>query len=301
MTVVDDSQPLETETVEPRTVHLRTCPLCEAMCGLEIHVRGDQVELIRADKDDVWSKGYLCPKGTTLGHMHHDPDRLRAPMIREADGTFREATWDEAFDRCSELLHGVIAEHGIAAVTAYVGNPLAHAFSLSRYIGILIGMSGIPMIYSPGTIDQWPKNVSSHLMYGGMWSIPVPDVRRTDLLIAMGANPHASQGSLLACPDLMGEIAAIQARGGEVIVIDPRRTGTAERASEWLAITPGTDAAFLLAVTQVLFADGLVDLGIVADQIDGVDELAALVANWTPERVAITTGISAERTRRLAH
>ena len=284
-----------------RVVHLRTCPLCEAMCGLEVHVRGDQVELIRADRDDVWSKGHLGPKGTTLGHLHHDPDRLRSPMLRQPDGSFREATWDEAFARCDELLIPVIEQYGIEAVTAYVGNPLAHAFSLSRYIGILIGMSGIPMIYSPGTVDQWPKNVSSHLMYGGMWSIPVPDVRRTDLLIAMGANPHASQGSLLACPDLMGEIDAIQERGGEVIVIDPRRTGTADRATEWLPITPGTDAAFLLAVCHVLFADGLVDLGHVAEMIDGVDELRGSVIDWSPERVESTTGISAPRTRRLAH
>lgn len=138
-------------------------------------------------------------------------------------------------------------------------------------------------------------------MYGGMWSIPVPDVRRTDLLVAMGANPHASQGSLLACPDLMGEIAAIQERGGEVVVIDPRRTGTADRATEWLPIVPGTDAAFLLAVVQVLFGEDLVDLGPVADLIDGVDDLRDLVAEWTPERVADATGISAERTRRLAH
>ena len=282
-----------------RRVHLRTCPLCEAMCGLEVHVRGQQVELIRADQRDVWSKGHLCPKGTTLGQLHHDPDRLRAPMIRDDDGSFREVTWEEAFDRCTELLAPVIAEHGIGAVTAFVGNPLAHALSLSRYIGILIGMSGIPMIYSPGTVDQWPKNVSSHLMYGSMWSIPVPDVHRTDLIVVMGANPQASQGSLLACPDLMGELAAIQDRGGEVIVVDPRRTGTADMSSEWLPITPGTDAALLLAVVHVLFAEDLVDLGDAAKLIDGVDELRALVRDWTPERVTAVTDIPTERIRRL--
>ncbi len=189
-----------------RQVHLRTCPLCEAMCGLEIHVADDRVELIRADRDDAWSKGHLCPKGTAVGHLHHDPDRLRRPLVREGD-TWREVGWDDAFRRCDELLAPVIAEHGIEAVTAYVGNPLAHNMSLGRYIGVLIGMSGIPMIYSAGTVDQWPKNVSSHLMYGGMWKIPVPDISRTDLLVIMGANPHASQGSLLACPDVMGEIA----------------------------------------------------------------------------------------------
>jgi anaerobic selenocysteine-containing dehydrogenase len=276
------------------------------MCGLEVHVRDERVELIRGDREDVWSKGYLCPKGTTLGHLHHDPDRLRQPMVRQADGSFAEVTWDEAFARCTELLLPVVAEHGIAAVTAYVGNPLAHAMDLSRYIGILIGMSGIPMIYSPGVVDQWPKNVGAHLMYGGMWSIPVPDIRRTDLLVVMGANPHASQGSLLACPDVMGEIAAIQERGGKVVVIDPRCTGTAERASEWLPITPGTDAALLLAVVNVLFSEGLVDLGPVADLIavdgaDGLDGLRALAADWTPERVAAVTSVPPERIRELAH
>ena len=282
-----------------RTVHLRTCPLCEAMCGLEVHVAEQRVELIRPDRDDVWSKGYICPKGTTLGHLHHDPDRLRSPMVRHGD-EWTEVTWEQAFQRCSELLLPVIQEHGIEAVTAYVGNPLAHGFSLSRYAGVLIGMSGIPMIYSPGTVDQWPKNVSSHLMYGGMWTIPVPDLRRTDLFVVMGANPHASQGSLMACPDVMGEIDAIRERGGQVIVIDPRRTGTAERADEWLPIVPGTDAALLLAIAQVVFEDGLVDLGATADLVDGLDELRGLVAPWTPERVAPATGIPAERIRRLA-
>lgn len=282
-----------------RKIHLRTCPLCEAMCGLEVHVEGDEVKLIRGDCDDVWSKGYLCPKGSTLGHLHHDPDRLREPMVRDGD-QWREVTWEEAFDRCTELLRPVVEQHGIEAVTAYVGNPLAHNMSLSRYIGILIGMSGIPMIYSAGTVDQWPKNVSSHLMYGGMWKIPVPDIRRTDFFVVMGANPHASQGSLMACPDVMGEIEKIRARGGEVVVIDPRRTGTAERADEWLPITPGTDAAFLLAVAHVLFADGLVRVG-QPELIDGVDDVRDLVADWTPERVEGVTGISAERTRALAH
>ena len=282
-------------------VHRITCPLCEAMCGLEVHVREQRVALIRANRDDVWSKGHLCPKGTTLGHIHEDPDRLRAPLVKEPDGTFREVSWAEAFDRCTDLLAPVIAEHGIEAVTAYVGNPLAHNLSLSRYIGVLIGLSGMPTLYSPGTVDQWPKNVGAHLMYGAMWSIPVPDIARTDLLVVMGANPAASQGSLLACPDVMGEIAAIQDRGGEVIVIDPVRTGTAAKASEWLPITPGTDAALLLAVANVVVADGLVDLGAAGPHIDGAERVAALVADWTPERVAPVTGVPAERIRRLAH
>src|SRR5262245_7874543 len=272
------------------------------MCGLEVHVEDQQVTLIRGHRDDVWSKGYLCPKGTTLGHLHHDPDRLRSPMVRDGD-QWREVSWDEAFQRCADLLQPVIAEHGVEAVTSYLGNPLAHAFDLGRYVGILIGMSGIPMVYSAGTVDQWPKNLSSHLMYGGMWSIPVPDIHRTDFMVLMGANPHASQGSLMACADVLGELDRIREGGGTVIVIDPRRTGTADHADEWIPITPGTDAALLLAVANVVFADELVDLGDVEKVIvpDELAQLQELVADFPPEAVEATTGIKAERIRELAH
>jgi anaerobic selenocysteine-containing dehydrogenase len=283
-------------------VHLRTCPLCEAMCGLEVHVADERVSLIRGHRDDVWSKGYLCPKGSTLGALHHDPDRIRTPMVRDGD-RWREVTWDEAYERCAELLTPVLAESGVEAVTAYLGNPLAHAFDLGRYVGILIGMSGIPMVYSAGTVDQWPKNLTAYLMYGGMWKIPVPDIQRTDLMVLMGANPHASQGSLMACPDVTGELDRIRERGGTVVVVDPRRTGTADHADEWLPIAPGTDAALLLAVVQVLCADDLVDLGGLADLIDpvDVDAIAALAADFTPEAAAGLTRVPAERIRRLAH
>jgi anaerobic selenocysteine-containing dehydrogenase len=281
-------------------LHYRTCPLCEAMCGLEIHVEDAEVKLIRADRDDVWSKGFLCPKGTTLGHLHHDPDRLRAPMIRDGE-EWREVSWDEAFARCEELLLGARDSHGLDAMTAYIGNPTVHNFSLGRYVGLFMGLAAFPMIYSAGTVDQWPKNVSSALMYGNMWDIPAPDLCRTQEFWIMGANPQASQGSLLACPDIMGEIDAIRARGGRTVVFDPRRTGTADRADVWHAIVPGTDAAFLLGVVHVLFADGLVDLGDVADLVVGVDGVQHAAQAFSPEAVASTCGIPADTIRRLAH
>ncbi len=281
-------------------VHYRTCPLCECMCGLEIHVEAEQVKLIRPDRDDVWSKGFVCPKGTTLGHVHHDPDRLRAPMVRDGD-EWCEVTWDEAFSRCEELLHGVRDRHGLAAITAYIGNPTVHNFSLGRYIGLFMGLAALPIVYSAGTVDQWPKNLSSALMYGGMWTIPAPDVPRTDHLWVMGGNPHASQGSLLACPDVLGELDGIRARGGTVVVIDPRRTGTADHADEWVPIVPGTDAAFLLAVVHTLFADGLVELGDVADLVasEAIDAVREAAAAFPPEAVASACGIDAESIRRL--
>ena len=286
------------------TVHKRTCPLCEAMCGLCITVEPDDageqhVKLIRPNRDDVWSKGYICPKGTTLGHMHHDPDRLTVPMIR--DGTeWREATWDEAFARCEELLLGVRERHGSDAVSYYIGNPTVHNLSLGRYVGMLTGLSGVKMGYSAGTVDQWPKNVSNKTMYGNSWSIATPDIDRTDHLIVMGANPQASQGSLLSIPDILGALDAVRERGGKVVVIDPRRTKTCEHADEWIPIVPGTDAALLLAMVQVLADDRSIDLGALEGKVNGLDELLTLAADWTPEAVASTCGIPADRICRLA-
>jgi anaerobic selenocysteine-containing dehydrogenase len=237
------------------------------MCGLTIPVDAEgRVGTIRGDRDDPWSRGFLCPKGSALGKLHEDPDRLRAPLVREGD-TFREVSWEEAFARCDELIHGVRDRHGPGAMGLYIGNPVAHNFSLSRYVGALIGVN--PRWYSAGTIDTWPRNVVSLLLYGNAWRIPVPDVERTDLFLCMGANPQASNGSLFSCTDILGEIDRIRERGGRTIVVDPRRTGTADKADQWIPIRPGTDAAFLLAVLHVLFDEGLVDLGAVSDLVDG--------------------------------
>ncbi|OBK92520.1 molybdopterin dinucleotide-binding protein [Mycobacterium asiaticum] len=265
------------------------------MCGLEIRVQEGKVAGIRGNRDDVWSRGHICPKGASLAGLHDDPDRIRQPLIK-VDGQFQEVTWDAAFRRCTELLTPVINKYGIGAVTAYTGNPLAHSFSLARYTGVLLGMSGMPVTYSPGTVDQWPKNLSSHLMYGGWWNFPVPDIERTNLLVIMGANPAASQGSLLAAPNVMGLIDAIVKRG-KVIVVDPVRTVTAAHASEWLPIVPGTDAALLLAVAHTLFAEGLVHA---APYVEGLDAMREVAAQWPPSRVSAVTGIDEERIKKLA-
>ena len=269
------------------------------MCGLEIDTDGDRVVRIRGDRDDVWSRGFLCAKGATLGELHHDPDRLRTPLIRRGD-EWHEATWDEAFARCEELLAPILAEDGIGAVTAYLGNPNVHNYSLSRYSGAIPGLAGMPVTWSAGTVDQWPKNLVCADLYGNPWAIPIPDVANTDLLVIMGANPQASNGSLLSYPDLVGELERIRARGGRTVVIDPRRTGTAEAADEWLAIIPGTDAALLLAVVHVLDAEDLIDLRHLDGRVRGVDEVRAAALDFPPEAVAEWCGIPAERIRDLA-
>ncbi len=280
-------------------VHLRQCTLCEGMCGLRVHVDGDRITKIRPDPDDVWSRGYACPKGTSLAAFHHDPDRLRTPLIKR-DGVFVEATFEEAYAECERLLHGVIERHGKSAVTAFIGNPSGHNFSLSRYIGAFVAFSGLEPIYSSGTVDQWPKNLSSALMYGGMWKIPTADIDRTDFLVIQGANPHASQGSLMCAPDFLGRMDALHARGGRSVVIDPRRTGTADRASEWVPIQPGTDALLLLAVLHVLFDEGLTNTAALEPHLAGLGRVAELVREWTPERVAADCRIEADEIRRLA-
>ncbi|HUP73960.1 MAG TPA: molybdopterin-dependent oxidoreductase [Acidimicrobiales bacterium] len=281
------------------TTHFRTCPLCEAMCGLEIETDGDRVTRVRGDRADVWSKGFLCTKGAALGELHHDPDRIRVPMVRDGD-EWREVTWPEAFARCEALLTPVVAEHGMGAVTVYMGNPNVHSYSLSRYSGAVPALAGIKVTWSAGTVDQWPKNVVCAQLFGGAWSIPIPDVARTDLLVIMGANPHASNGSLLSYPDLIGEVDRIRERGGRTIVIDPRRTGTAERADEWLPIVPGTDAALLLAVVAVLDDEGLITLGALEGRVRGIDEVLVAARDFRPEVVADWCGIDAERIRPLA-
>lgn len=269
------------------------------MCGLAVTVDGDRVTGIRPDREDVWSKGYVCPKGAVLGDLHHDPDRLRTPMVRDGE-TWREVGWEEAFEAIATRLRPIVEKHGIEAVSAYIGNPTAHNFSLSRYVAAFVPMSTIPVLYSAGTVDQWPKNVSSALLYGGMWTIPTPDLDRTEHLLVLGANPSASQGSLLAAADVLGRFDAILERGGKIVVIDPRRTATVDHASEWIPIRPGTDAALLAAIVHVLFEEELAAPGRLEGLSNGLDRVRELCRPFSPERVAETCAIPADTIRRLA-
>jgi anaerobic selenocysteine-containing dehydrogenase len=278
----------------------RTCHLCEATCGLELHLDGREITLVRGDRDDVFSHGYLCPKGTALKHLEADPDRVRTPLIKE-DGTFREATWDEAFALIDTRLSAIRAEHGKDALAVYLGNPSAHNLAGLVYNRVLLQAASTANVYSASTVDQMPKQVSAGLMFGAALSIPVPDVDRTDYLLMLGANPFESNGSLMTAPDIPGRLRALRERGGRFVVVDPRRTKTADEADEHLAIRPGTDALFLFAIVHVLFADELVDLGAVEPYVAGLDEVRTLAQEFAPEQVAQACGIDAATIRRVAH
>ena len=281
-----------------------TCPLCEAMCGLRVEVADGRVSGVRGNRDDVWSRGHLCPKGATLGHLHEDPDRVRVPLVRTAGGTFREVTWAQAYDEVERVLRPVLDEYGVQALTVYVGNPVAHNLGLASHVGALIGMAGaagMQAYYSPGTVDQWPLNVVGTLVFGGMWNAPIPDLDRTDHLVVLGANPAASQGSMLSAPDVMGRLEAIRRRHGRVVVVDPRRTETAARASQWVPIRPGTDALLLFALLQTLAeSDAIRRPPHLQGKVLGLDEAIELAKPFTPENVSAATGIDALTIRKLA-
>lgn len=281
-----------------RTV-FRTCPLCEATCGLEIEIVDDRVKRIRGDREHVMSAGFICPKGSALKQLHEDPDRLRTPLIRE-NGVHRQASWDEAFSLIARRFQEITEQHGRSALAIYVGNPNVHQLDNTLGIRPLIKSLGTRNIFSASTVDQMPKHVSSGFMFGHPLNIPVPDLDRTDYLLMLGANPYESNGSLCTAPDFPGRMEGIRARGGKVVVVDPRRTKTAANADRWIPIRPGSDAAFLLALVNVLFAEDKVDLGAAAAQMAGLEEVRALVAPFTPEAVARFTGIEPALTREVA-
>jgi anaerobic selenocysteine-containing dehydrogenase len=293
-----------TTTDDDEVLHHRTCPLCEAACGLELTVKGGQVVRIRGDRDNPFSRGFICPKGSSLAKVHEDPDRLRAPLIRRGDdpatATWDEVSWDEAFAEIERGLTPIIDRHGRDAVALYRGNPSAHTLAGILYNGVLAKSLGSRNLFSASSVDQLPKHVSSGVLFGSPLMFPVPDLDRTDHLLMLGANPWESNGSLCTAPDFPGRVKAIQARGGRVVVVDPRRSRTAEEADEHVAVRPGTDAHLLVAMVEVLFAEGLVDVGRLAPHVAGIDEVRAAVAPFTPEAVAGTVGVDAEVIRRLA-
>jgi len=289
---------------ETRTA-FRTCPLCEAGCGLEITVAREadgteKVTRIRGDRSDVFSGGFICPKGSTLTHLHDDPDRLRKPLVKRGGGHV-EVEWEEAWQVVAEGLGGVIGRHGNTALAAFLGNPGAHSLGAMTFNRVLLTGLGTRSRFSASTVDQMPRHVAAGHVFGSPITVPVPDLDRTDHLLILGANPYASNGSLCTAPDFPGRIERIRERGGRVVVVDRRRSKTAEKVDEWIPIRPGTDALLLAAIAHTLVDEGLADPGEhVTAHLAGLDEVAAGLLAFTPEAVASATGVGAATIRRLA-
>ncbi|MFF2216030.1 molybdopterin oxidoreductase family protein [Streptomyces antibioticus] len=282
----------------PRTA-LRICPLCEATCGLTLTLEGTTVTGARGDRDDVFSKGFICPKGASFAAVDGDPDRLRTPLVRR-DGELREATWAEAFDAVAAGVRPLIERYGPHAVGIVLGNPNVHTVAGALYPPLLVAGIGTRSLFTASTVDQMPKHVSSGLLFGDANAIPVPDLDRTSHLLLIGANPLESNGSLCTAPDFPGRLRALKARGGTLTVIDPRRTRTARLADRHVGIRPGTDALLLAAMAHTLFEEDLTDLGALTGHVEGLDELRAALADFTPEVVAPACDVEAATVRALA-
>ena len=279
---------------------LRICPLCEACCGLEVQVDdAGRIGTIRGDTADVFSAGFLCPKGVALKDLHEDPDRLRTPLIRRG-ARFVEASWDEAFAEIERRLLPLREAHGKDSVALTLGNPSAHKMGLLLYMPRLLKALGTRNFFSASTLDQMPKQLSNGLMYGHWLTMAVPDIERCDLLLMLGANPMASNGSLWTVPDFRGKAKAMKARGGQLVVIDPRRTETAALADAHHFIRPGGDVFLLLGMVHTLFAEGRVKLGRLQPHVAGLDALRDAVQPFSADTMASRCGIDADVIRGLA-
>lgn len=280
-------------------LHHRTCSLCEAMCGLVVEHRDGEVLSIKPNRDDVLSRGHICPKAVALKDIHEDPDRVRQPLRRTQDG-WEEISWGAAFDLVEERIGAVRAAHGHDAVAVYAGNPTVHNLGAMLSVGDFIRAVRTQNLYSATSVDQLPHMVASWAMFGHQFLMPVPDVDRTQLFVCIGGNPVASGGSIMGAPGFEKRVEALRARGGRFIVVDPRRTESAAIADEYIGIRPGTDVYLLLALLHEVFTQGRVDLAHLAPHAVGLEPLRSAVLGFDPLQLAERTTIPHERIVALA-
>ena len=277
----------------------RNCTFCEAICGVVVETEGDRVLSVRGDEDDPLSRGYICPKAYALKEVYEDPDRLRRPL-RRTRGGWKEVSWEDAFAETGERLVEVRAQHGANAIGFYIGNPTGNDGPAILYGAGLVHAIGTKRRYSASSLDQLPKMLANACLFGGNAAIAVPDVDRTSYFLVLGANPVVSNGSLMTAPGIKKRLKALRARGGRLVVVDPRRTETAEIADHHVSIRPGTDAFFLFAVIATLFEEGLVRLGRLEAFTNGVERVRDIAREFPPEIVAAATGVDAATIRRVA-
>ncbi|WP_243395355.1 molybdopterin-dependent oxidoreductase [Nocardioides currus] len=274
------------------------CNLCEAICGLVLTIEDGAVTGVRGNPDDPLSRGHICPKGVAIADIHADPDRLRRPVRRDrATGEFHEIAWREAIDVVSTNLAATINAHGRDAIGIYLGNPNVHSLgSMTHGIGLVKALR-TKNTFSATSVDQLPHQLMAHLMFGHQLLLPIPDIDRTSYFLVFGANPMASNGSLMTVPDFPARLRELKRRGGRMVVFDPRRTETAKVATEHHFVRPGTDAWVLLAMLNVLFADGL---AMAPAYADGLADVEAAVAHFTPALAERMSGVPATEIERIA-
>ena len=281
------------------TIH-RSCPTCEATCGLvlEVDKRNKRVISVKGDPNDPRSKGYVCAKSPAFQYIYEDPERLRRP-VKRVGNKWQEISWDEALDYTASKLIEIRNKHGKDNIALYVGNPTGHEFGVQLYMQLALSMINTERFFSAGSVDQNPKNLSSQIAYGDPWFIAIPDIDNTEFFLCMGANPVVSQGSLFSAPNAKKRIQDLKERGGRMVVIDPRRTETAEMADQHIFVKPGGDAFLLFSMVREIFTQGWVKQNHVLELSDGIDKIEALAAPFTPEVTAPFTGVDPEVLRQL--
>ncbi|MCQ4243366.1 molybdopterin oxidoreductase family protein [Stutzerimonas stutzeri] len=279
------------------TLHHRACHLCEAICGLSIETRNAQILSIKGDPQDSFSRGHICPKAVALQDIQNDPDRLRQPM-RRVGSEWHAIEWEEAFTLAAERLADIRERHGNNAVAVYQGNPSVHNYGLMTHSNYFLGLLKTRNRFSATSVDQLPHHLTSLMMYGHGLLIPIPDIDHTDFMLILGGNPLASNGSIMTVPDVEKRIRALQARGGKLVVVDPRRSETAAIADQHLFVRPGEDAALLFGLLNTLFDEQLIRTSHLP--VEGVDELRAAVGPFTAEAMSPRCGVPAEQIRQLA-
>jgi anaerobic selenocysteine-containing dehydrogenase len=280
-------------------VTYRACHLCEAICGVEIRSRGEEILSVRGDAADPFSRGHVCPKAVAMIDVHNDPDRLRGP-VRRVGSEWEPIEWDAAFELVATRFAAIQREHGANALGIYLGNPNAHHVGSILHAPGMIRALQTRNRFSATSVDQLPHHVVAHAMYGHYFMFPIPDIDHTSYWLILGANPIASNGSLMTAPDVGKRLKAIRSRGGKVVVIDPCRTETADAATRHHFIKPGTDAAFLLALFNAVLELGAPRLERYGDRLAGLDAAIAAIRAFGVERAAAATGISAQQVREIA-
>lgn len=285
-----------------KTLHHRACHLCEAICGLTLETtetdgQGLAITSIKGDALDTFSRGHICPKAVALQDIQNDPDRLRQPMQRIGN-EWHPIAWDDAFALVAARLADIQARHGQNAVAVYQGNPSVHNYGLMTHSNYFLGLLKTRSRFSATSVDQLPHHLTSHLMYGHGLLLPIPDIDHTDFMLILGGNPLASNGSIMTVPDVEKRLKAIQARGGKVVVVDPRRSETAAIADQHVFVRPGGDAALLFGLLNTLFSEGLTRDSHLP--VDGLDEVRAVVAAFTAEAMSPLCAVPAAQIRQLA-
>ncbi|MEZ5345831.1 MAG: molybdopterin oxidoreductase family protein [Pyrinomonadaceae bacterium] len=278
--------------------HFRTCNLCEAVCGIAIKHAEGEILSIKGDKKDPFSRGHICPKALALRDVYLDKDRLKTP-VRKTSGGWKDISWKEAFSEIGEKIKEIQTKYGRDAVAVYQGNPSVHNFGTLLASGNLLKSLKTKNNYTATSVDQLPHHFAAWTMLGNPLFIPIPDIDRTDYFLIFGANPLASNGSLMTAPDIINRLEAITNRGGRIVLIDPRKTETARVANEHFFIRPGSDVYFLLAFINTLFAEDLVNPGRLNEFTEGVESLRDLSKDHTPEKAEVLTGIPADEIRRI--